>query len=240
MAFHSIPLLRREAIAADTMAFYFGKPEGFEFKAGQFVELSLINPPETDAEGNTREFSIASAPHERELLFATRIRNTAFKRVWGSAAPGTLVKLEGPFGDFTLPKDASRPLVFLTGGIGITPFRSMVRHAAHERLPHRIFLLYANRRPEDAAFLDELAKLEAENKKYSFIPTMTKSDKSQLSWSGARGRITSGMIENQIGTLRGPRYYSAGPQGMVAAMRKLLNDAGVDDDDIRTEEFSGY
>lgn len=236
----SLPLLRRENIAADTLGFLFEKPIGFEFKAGQFVELSLINPLEMDSGGPKRELSIASAPHERELLFTMRMRNTAFKRVLGSAALGTVLKMEGPFGDFTLPHDSSRPLVFLTGGIGITPFHSMVMHAAHEHLPHKIFLFYSNRTPEDAAFLDELRVLESQNPNYHFMPTMTRVEASSGEWSGERGRITAEMLKKYIGTLIGPRYYSAGPQGMVAGMRRILNDAGVDDDDIRTEEFSGY
>ncbi len=236
----SIALLRREEVAAGTSAFHFEKPQGFEFRAGQFAELSLIDSPETDAEGNTRQFSLASAPEERELMFTTRMRDSAFKRALGRAPEGTQVKLEGPFGDFVLPRDSSRPLVFLVGGIGITPFRSMVLHAARARLPHRIFLFYSNRQPEDAPFLGELKMLESQNPNYRMIPTMTNAEPSPVLWSGERGYITAEMVVRHTGTLIGPRYYSAGPQGMVAAMRKMLNGAGVDDDDIRTEEFSGY
>ncbi len=232
------------------MAFYFDKPplaglveggsEGFEFKAGQFVEMTLLNPLETDAGGNTRAFTIASAPHEPDLMIATRMRDTAFKRVLKTLTIGTEAQIEGPFGSFHLTDDASRPAVFLMGGIGITPARSIVYEAAREKLPHKIFLFYANRQPKDAAFFQELKNLETENSHYKFIPTMTDVIEGDVSWAGERGYITGAMLKKHLGTLEGAVYYSAGPQAMVSAMRKVLNGAGVDDDDIRTEEFGGY
>jgi ferredoxin-NADP reductase len=115
--------------------------------------MTLLKPSETDTEGNTRAFSIASGPQEETLMVATRMRDTAFKRVLNTMPLGSAVKIEGPFGDLTLQNNVKRTAVFLAGGIGITPFRSMVFRAAKEKLPHRIFLFYSNRRPEDAPFL---------------------------------------------------------------------------------------
>ena len=91
-------LIKREDIADQTMAFEFEKPAGWTFKAGQFVDVTLANPTETDAEGNTRGFSIASAPFEDTLTVATRLRSTAFKRILKSLPLGTEVNIEGPFG----------------------------------------------------------------------------------------------------------------------------------------------
>jgi predicted ferric reductase len=109
MANHQVRLKKKEEIAEGTMAFYFEKPAGFQFKPGQFANLTLLNPPETDAEGNVRTFSIASAPLEEDLMFATRMRDTAFKRVLKSMPLGTEITLGGPFGSFSLHSDASRP-----------------------------------------------------------------------------------------------------------------------------------
>ena len=170
-----LKLTSRREVAERTVAFEFDKPAGFAFKAGQFAEIAWVDPQETDAEGNSRAFSIASAPHEERLMFTTRLRDTAFKRILQKTPIGTLVKLEGPFGDLTLHNNVSRPAILLAGGIGITPFRSIVRRAAHEKLPHRIFLFYANRRPEDAPFLEELSALERENANFTFVPAMTAS-----------------------------------------------------------------
>ena len=240
MAIHRIKLKDRRQIAEGTMAFRFEKPEGFAYKAGQFADFTLINPTETDAEGNIRGFSLASAPYEDFLMFATRMRDTAFKRVLKTMEPGTELTLDAPYGSFTLHNNASIPAVFLTGGIGVTPVRSIVRQAAHDKLPHKIFLFDSNNRPEDAAFLDELTEAQKDNPNYTFIGTMTQMEKSIHAWQGETGYITQAMLLKHIGDLALPIYYIAGPQAMVHAMREILSKAGVDDDNIRTEEFTGY
>ncbi len=227
-------------VAEGTWAFHFEKPQDFRFKAGQSVDITLIDPPETDEEGNTRAFSLTSAPFENELAIATRLRKSAFKRVMKELAPGSTVRIDGPFGSFTLHNDASRPAVFLAGGIGITPFMSMIKHACHERLPHRLFLFYSNPRPEVAAFLGELSELEANHPNFRLVCTMTQMAQSDRPWTGETARLGFDLVRKFLTEAERPIYYSAGPPSMVAAMRKMLNDSSVDDDDIRTEDFPGY
>src|ERR1700674_381495 len=99
-------LQSRRDVAEGTMAFRFDKPLGWVFKAGQFLDMTLLNPIETDAEGNTRSFSIASGPDEEMLMIATRMRDTAFKRVLKTMPIGTAVKIEGPSGNLTLEDDS--------------------------------------------------------------------------------------------------------------------------------------
>jgi ferredoxin-NADP reductase len=233
-------LKSRQEIAAGTMAFHFAKPEGFVYKAGQFADYTLINPSETDAEGSTRGFSLTSAPYEDDLVAATRMRDTAFKRVLKTMEIGTELTLDAPYGSFTLHNNAQIPAAFLTGGIGVTPVRSIVLQATRDKLPHKIFLFDSNRRPEDAAFLDELTKAQKNNPNFTFVGTMTEMEKSIREWHGETGFITKAMLLKYIGDLTLPLYYLAGPSPMVTAMRKTLNEAGVNDDNIRTEEFSGY
>ena len=139
MPIYKVKLKAREEIAAGTMAFHFEKPEGFVYKAGQFADYTLINPPETDAEGNTRGFSLASAPYEDDLMSATRMRDTAFKRVLKTMPLGTELTLDAPYGSFTLHNNAAIPAVFVTGGIGVTPVRSIVLQAIHDQVAHRIY-----------------------------------------------------------------------------------------------------
>lgn len=239
MPSHKVPLRRTEQVAEGTLAFHFERPAGFQFKAGQFVNVTLVEPPETDAEGNSRSFSMASAPFETDLIVATRIRDTAFKRVLKAMPTGSEVSIAGPFGSFTLRQN-SRPAVFLAGGIGITPFRSMLLQAARERLSRRLFLFYSNRRPEDAPFLDELLGFEAKTDGFRVIGTMTDMQKSRRAWQGETGYINGAMLTKYVGDLAAPIYYSAGPPGLVAAMQKMLSEAGVGEDDIVTEEFPGY
>jgi ferredoxin-NADP reductase len=222
------------------MAFYFDKPASFKFTPGQFVDITLQDPSETDSEGNTRGFSIASAPHEEFIMVATRLRDTAFKRVLSNVPLDTEVKMEGPFGSLRLHNDRSRAAVILTGGIGITPFRSILLNAAMHKLPHRILLFYANRRPEDAAFLDELKQLEIKNPRYQLIACMTGMEKSSRSWSGETEKINPQLLAKYTKGITAPVYYITGPPSMVNAMHRMLVDSGVDDDNIRIEEFAGY
>jgi ferredoxin-NADP reductase len=240
MTIQRIKLKNRRQIAEGTMAFHFEKPDGFVFKAGQFADYTLINPAETDAEGNIRGFSLASAPYEDYLMFATRMRDTAFKRVLKTMEPGTELTFDGPYGSFTLHNNASIPAVFLTGGIGVTPARSIVLQAAHDKLPHKIFLFDSNNRPEEAAFLDELTEVQKENPNYTFVGTMTHMEKSNRPWQGETGHIDKEMLSKYISDLTSPIYYIVGPPAMVDSLRSVLNDAGVNTDNIRTEEFTGY
>jgi ferredoxin-NADP reductase len=240
MPAYKIKLLRREDVAEGTTAFYFEKPEGFQFTAGQFLRVSLIDPPETDDAGSSRSFSIASAPGEADLMIATRMRDTAFKRVLKSMPVGSEIEIKGPYGRMSLHEDPSRPVVFLTGGIGITPFRSIAVDAAKNGAEHRILLFYSNRRPEDAAFLGELTSLADRNANYTFIPTMTAAAGSKGEWTGETGHLTTEKLSRFIDDMKAPIYYIAGPAGMVNAMRSILADAGVDEAAIRAEEFAGY
>lgn len=233
-------LLRRNLVAEGTMAFHLDKPPGFRHLAGQSLTMTLIDPPQTDGEGDRRTFTIASAPHESGLMIATRMRDTAFKRVLKAAPIGTTVKLDGPDGVMVLHDDATRPAVFLAGGIGITPFLSIARHAAHHRLPHRLYLFYSNRRPEDAAFLEELQQMERSNPNYRLIATMVEPDKSSQSWAGETGFVRRDMLQRHLPDLKRPIYYCAGPPAMTMAMQAMLEDAGVPGDAMRSEEFYGY
>jgi ferredoxin-NADP reductase len=240
MTVYDARLTRRETVAEGTMAFHFSKPPAFRHQAGQSLLLTLVDPPETDGEGDARTFTIASAPHEPQLMIATRMRDTAFKRVLKAAPIGTMLRIDGPSGEMVLHGDAARPAVFLAGGIGITPFLSMARHAANQRLPHRLSLFYSNRRPEDAAFLTELQDTERLNPNYRLIATMAEPEKSGRRWSGETGFIRREMLERHLPDISTPVYYFAGPPPMTMAMQKLLEDIGIAEEAMRYEEFYGY
>jgi ferredoxin-NADP reductase len=173
-------------------------------------------------------------------MIATRMRDTAFKRVLKAMPLATEVTIAGPYGVLTLDSDTDRPAAFLTGGIGITPFHSILLQATHDGLSHRLFLFYSNRRPEDTAFLEQLEGLEKINPSYTFIGSMTQMAKSNRPWRGETGYIDKKMLEKFLGDLKRPFYYLAGPPTMVSAMRGMLFDAGVSDEQVHFEEFSGY
>ena len=240
MSAYQSTLLGRTDVAAGTMAFRFEKPHNFIFKAGQYIDLTLSDPKPGPSGSLTHTFSIASSPFDEELVVTTRMRNTVFKQTISALPIGSGARIEGPMGSFSLHNNTARPAVFLAGGIGIAPFLSMVSYATGEKLRHPIFLFYANRYLEDAAFMDVLWTLEHTNPRFRFIPTFTRTDKNYRGWKGATGHINSEMLLAQVGILRGPIYYVAGPPTMVAATRRTLSEVGVDEDDIRTEEFAGY
>ena len=239
-----VALKDKKPIAEGSWAFMFEKPEGFSFKAGQHVRMSLINPHETDREGNSRFFSLASTPQDPELVIAMRVRDTAFKRVLGSLQAGDKVLIEMlldvPHGAFALHEDTSRPAVFLAGGTGIVPAFSMIKDAIERRLSHRLFLFYSNRRPEDAAYLRELQEIAAKNPSFTLVATMTEAAKSAYPWNGETGRITRSMLTKHVGAPLHPVYYVSGLPEMVSAMRKMLVESGVGEDGIQAEQFTGF
>jgi ferredoxin-NADP reductase len=225
-------LVSAATIAEDTMAFHFRKPDGFSFEAGQYVDMTL-------ASGETYSFSIVAAPHEDELVFATRMRGSDFKQKLKDAPSGYEVALAGPLGSFILHENPRRAAIFLIGGIGITPVMSIVKDAAYRKLPHELFLFYSDRYPARMPFLAELFALAAQNPRFHFIPTMTDVGKHDDSWDGERGYITFDMIERHAPEYEAI-YYISGREAMVASLRNLLATAGVSRDDVRFEEFAGY
>jgi ferredoxin-NADP reductase len=129
--------------------------------------------------------------------------------------------------------------VVLTGGIGITPFRSILVEAmSHGRLAHPVTVFHANRLPTDAAFIDELRALAEQDPNLTFVPTMTGEPSS--TWDQERGRIDMSMVQRHAASLKDPIYYITGPGKMVEGLHAMLRDAGVTDEAIRTEEFTGY
>ena len=228
----------RKDVAEDTKAIWFRPEKPVRFTAGQFGDFALIDPPYVDDKGNTRTFSIANAPGADLIMVATRLRESAYKRSLDALPIGAAVRLMGPMGGFTLHKDASRPAVFLTGGIGITPVRSIVEHATQNRTAHSITVFYSNRTRARAAFLDDFLGWRRDNANLTFVPTLT--DEKPESWAFELGPIDRRMLARHIGDLRTPVYYVVGPPSMVATLKGLLEDIGLDEMQIRSEDFAGY
>ena len=224
-----IVLRGREQVAERTFAFHFDKPAGFSHQAGQNALFSLSNGAES------RTFTIASAPHERELMIATRMRDSPFKRSLAELPMGTQLRIDEPAGLMVLHDEESRPAVFLAGGIGITPFLAMARDAEARLLGHRITLFYSNRRPQDAAFLAEFRQMQ--NRNFRMVATMTEAP---ADWKGEKRRISRELLAEHVPDLLAPVYYFAGPLRMTMAMQEMLTELGVKDDDMRSEEFYGY
>jgi ferredoxin-NADP reductase len=212
--------------------------EEVDFTPGQYFWVTLLDPPYDDDKGPRRHITVVTSPNDRGTLgLATRVRDSAFKRSLAELPVGTEVDVEQPKGDFLLPEDTEQEYVFIAGGIGITVFRSMLRYIAEEGLPHRVTLVYSNRDVESTAFLGELQELERANPNLRLVLTMTEDP----SWDGESRRIDAAMLRDHLGDDLGAfTYLIAGPPGMVEAMEKMLAEAGVPEDQIRPERFSGY
>ena len=232
-------LVDRAVIAERTMAFWFEPEGGFSFTAGQTCDVTIPDPMYRDDSGNARTFSIASLPSEPRLMFGTRMGGSAFKRTLAEAPLGLRVELDGPYGSFTLHHNAAKPAVFLAGGIGITPFHSMIADVSRRRLPHRITLLYANTSASSAPFLDELERWGRENANFRLAATITAPVTSEP-WPFDTGRIDAAFVKTHVQDPGAAVFYIAGPARFVEAMGSLVTAIGADPDSVKSEEFPGY
>lgn len=230
MATYDTNLIRQQEVAAGTTQFTFAKPEGFTYRAGQFGDIVLSHPDGTPKQESTHGFSFVSAPFEEHLRMTTRMRDTPFKNAIRDTPDGTAVQLLATFGDFTLQKNEKTPAVFVIGGIGITPIRSMIAQALHDKTGHDLTLIYANRTAAQAAYTDELRGWAEAHANFTFVPIYTEQD----------GHVNADTIRQHVADIAGAKYYLSGPEGMVKAMRTLLLEVDADEDNIRTEEFEGY
>lgn len=231
-------LSERRDIAENTKAIWFEPEKPVRFTAGQFGDFTLIDPPYMDEKGSTRTFSFASAPGNDRIMIATRMRDSAFKRSLEKLPIGAPVQLMGPMGSFTLHKDPARPAVFLTGGIGITPVRSIVEQATQTRMPRRIFVFYSNLTRARMAFFEDFEAWSRRNSNLSFIPTLT--EERPQDWRFELGKIDRQMLSRHIPEMHASVYYIVGPPTMVATLKELLGEIDLDELQIKSEDFAGY
>lgn len=235
MPIFQLKLRERRSIANQTIQLIFEKPAGFQYKAGQYGGFTLMNPAETDAGGITRRFSLLSSPDDDYLAIATRIQQSAYKRVLNQLPIGNEIKFAGPTGSFLLHEDNDVPAVMIAGGIGIAPFYSMIHHHAHHQSSQSIYLFYGNQKQSDAAFLAELEQMQTPH--FKFIATMAAPE---AGWQGEIGFVDDKMIKKYISDIHAPIYYVCGSPAMVTAIQELLAEMGIDEDRIKTEDFPGY
>ncbi|HUQ22830.1 MAG TPA: FAD-dependent oxidoreductase [Gaiellaceae bacterium] len=211
--------------------------EGYpEFRAGAYFWVELPDRGHHDEKGLRRHISLVTSPTERPLVgLATRLRDTAFKRTLAELRVGDEVEVEEPKGTFLLPEDTSVEYAFVAGGIGITVFRSMLRCIADEQLPYRVTLCYSNRDREAAAFLDELEELERRIPGLRVVLTMT----GEPDWEGEKRRLDAAVLSDLLGGLE-HTFLVAGPPEMAESTAASLRAAGVDEERVLTDRFSGY
>lgn len=220
----------KKEVAMGTLQVTFQVGEQFSFKPGQYIFVTLKNAPYPDDRGNRRHFSIVNSPDEKGIItIATRLRDSGFKKSLKEFPVGTEVELGPISGSFILPEETSRPLVFIAGGIGITPYISMLRYVKNHNLNYQITLLYSNRDQASTAYFEEVQKFKS-------ILTMTEDP----AWAGEKRRIDAKFIKEYFPQVNANTYFVVGPPPMVEAVQKALQEAGVNLENIKIENFTGY
>jgi glycine betaine catabolism B len=228
--------VRRKQITDTITSFSFKPDTPFDYTAGQFIELTLTGHEEHGAPAK-RWFTLSSSPHEELLTITTRIgkaAHTPFKRALETILPGNEVDISEPLGDFVLPKLHQTPLVFIAGGIGITPFHSILSWMIDAKETRDIHLIYAVKTEDDIIFQDTF---DAANQHATIVV-----ENPSAAWGGQRGQLTAEMILDLEDGARpaDTLYYLSGPEPFVQALEKDLLEAGVSNQHIVVDEFQGY
>ncbi len=232
---------KEKLVGTDIMTFRFAKKEYPDYKPGQFAFFPLDNVK--DAKGPVRHFSLASSPTEDELVISTRIRDTPYKQALSLLAPGAQVEISKPQGNFTLHEDHDKPAVLLSGGIGVTPFRSMIKYATDKQMRTRIVMFDSNRNEQNILYKNEFDRWARENKNLKVVYTITDDEPDKGDWPGERGRIDKEMVTRHLTSQdrSAAMFYICGPPGMLEAMQKLLRtELQIPQERVKVEEFTGY
>lgn len=221
--------------ADNIITFYFKPERRFDYVAGQFILLRLPHQDE-DNRGNRRWFTLSSSPTDDLLSITTKFPlegpTSTFKQTLRGLVPGTPVEMSTAMGDFVLPKDKKIPLIFVAGGIGITPFHSMLSWLASTGEQRPIKLLYAVNNEDEIIFQETFNK--------AGVPTTIVVSNPSASWGGERGRVTAEMINGIEQPTDRTMIYVSGPEPMVEAMHDDLKKAGLRSDQLVGDFFPNY
>jgi ferredoxin-NADP reductase len=227
---------KREVAKGTLMVTFELVSDEVDWTPGEYFWVELLDPPYDDEKGARRHITVVTSPTEGVLGLATRIRDSAFKKSLVEMPEGSAVDVEQPKGSFLLPDDTSKRYAFIAGGIGITPFRSMLRYIADKGLDYDITLVYSNRDAESTAFLDELEELESVVPRCRVIFTMT----DDPNWDGDTRMLDADVLRDLLGDLESYHFMVAGPPQMAKSVEASLLEAGLSEDRVQSDSFSGY
>ncbi len=218
-------------------SFRFKDVETEDFEAGQFFLLTL----QVDGQDVVKPFSFSNSPTEKGYIeFTKKLTDSPFSRALSKLKVGDQISIKMPFGDFSLDKN-DKKVVFIAGGIGITPFRSVVKYATDAGMTNDIVLLYGNDAEQNITFKQDLDVLQDENINFRVVYTLSDPDVKTCGWKGCCGYIDSGMIKTEVPDYKDRVFYLCGPPGMVKCIDGgLKTDLGIPEGNIRREHFIGY
>lgn len=222
-----LTLVEKKEILPNVTTFIFQPPEKITWKAGQYFHYVLHHLP-TDDRGSDRWFTIASAPFEEHIQITTRFseKGSSFKKKLQSLEVGKKIEVTDVVGKFIV-EDPAREYVFIAGGIGITPFRSILKQLDHDKQPINVTLLYANR-DQNIVFKDELEEIASRNSNFT------------IHYVFSPERVDEAKIKELVPDFANKIFYVSGPEPMVDAMGELLKTMGIAEENIKQDWFPGY
>jgi len=236
---YKIEYIKKTQVSKDAWDLHFIKPEDFDYKAGQFIEVDMkLNHP--DERGHKRWFTLSSSPTEQTLDITTRKlpKHSTFKDVLFKLQKGDKINIKGPDGSFTLPSKTTK-LAWIAGGIGITPFRSQMKFMSDKKIyDYDIVLLNGNRTFEDNICRSLIENYAEKNSSFKYIEIL--SENIPLDWNGEEGYINKMLIKKHIKDMSIRHFYVSGPEAMVDAIKAMLTTMGVKDSHIHQDWFPGY
>lgn len=237
-----VKLIEKRDEAKGTKSFFWQPETEVKWTAGQYYYFTIPVMKYPDPRGNTRHFTISASPTEGPILrLTTRIREeSGYKKTLDELPIGSVIDGEGPNGTFILDEKSTGSNVFIAGGIGITPFRSIIKNEIDKNLQMPIHLIYSNSIPEEIVFKEEFTEWPKTHPFLKVDMTISHPEQSQEPWSGLTGRIDDVMIKKLVYDTENPTWWVCGPPAMIDAMEAVLGKMGITSDHIRSEKFTGY
>lgn len=235
-----LTLKNKISIGTDTIDFIFNQKQKFAFSPGQYMEWTLPHK-KADSRGNRRYFTIASSPTEDDLRLGIKFyaNGSSYKKAMIAMTNRTPIIGAQVRGDFILPKDPNQKLAFLAGGIGITPFRSMIKYLIDTNQKRPIILLYANKTVDEIVYYDVFNQAQQQLGIHT-IYTLTDKTKLPANWQGYVGRIDESLIHSIVPDFMERIFYLSGPRAMIIAYEHSLKSIGVPKHHIKTDFFPGF
>lgn len=231
-----LKILDKRQETLSVLTYIFEKPESWNYHPGQFIQMEIPHTNQ-DNRGTKRSFSLASSPTDNFLQITQRHGVSSFKQALQHKKIGDSVSISEPMGKFYLNEDPKVPAVFLAGGIGITPFHSMIKYTKVKKVTKPMTIIYSNKTSADFPFYKELVQLDEGNEFLKINWTITQEDEN---WTGRKGRINEAMIREIVGDLLIPEFYIVGLPIMTIELKRLIQGLGVNPKKIHFELFTGY
>ena len=237
-----LEFIKKDKLTIDCYTFYFKRTgEERDFLPGQYYEMKLPHQS-MDERGDSRVFTISSSPTDKEFItITTRIIQSTFKLRFNTLKPQEIVQFDGPWDDLNFDEKDTSFHVFLAGGIGITPYHSIVQYVIEKNLKTQMILFVSWKNRGEMIFDEFFRNAQKHLENFSYVPTLSETESlTPEKWDGEQGRITEEMIRKYVLDIKSSKYFFSGPPAVVSSLKQTVIQMGVSNDKIIAEEFEGY